>query len=206
MSKFTDETSSNPCGDDRSIPSLPILLDEIDTIDAQERRKGVATLIINATFSLSVEDTGKMGGNISRYISLARPIGKISPFVSIVTENQCAFFTSRRTIGKGNAEASAKPFSSLSLSLYLPHCDFSIRVFPFPKLHPFVRIGDRSLRMFRRAIRAEMLQVPSSDKWNVGRASTYRAINLHRRDTRFSNKALHNSNLSYPPLSVDTKR
>lgn len=58
--------------------------------------------------SFAVEgDTAKMGGNISRYISLARPIGKISPFVSIVTENQCAFFTSRRTMGKGNAEASA---------------------------------------------------------------------------------------------------
>lgn len=77
-------------------------------INNDDKRNNQTKKLGGGPISFAVEgDTAKMGGNISRYISLARPIGKISPFVSIVTENQCAFFTSRRTMGKGNAEASA---------------------------------------------------------------------------------------------------
>lgn len=75
-----------------------------------------------------------------------------------------------------------------------PHCDFSLFR---NSIHLFAGL-DRSLRMFRshsgRNATGTVLINGTS-----GRAPTCRAINLNRRDTRFSNKALHNSDLSYPP-------
>lgn len=141
-------------------------------INNNERRTAAARFLL---------ERDKMGGNISRYVSLAGPIGKISPFVSIVTENQCAFFTSRRTMGKGNAEAS---------EAVLSHCDFSIRVFSFPETPSICWPGSIQVsRMFRshsgrNATGTVLINGTSAEPPHTA------AINLNRRDTRFSNKAL----------------
>lgn len=125
---------------------------------ARKEKTWAATLLITITrttindeprFLLPIVRRGIRPRRKYFTVHLFSSIGKISPFVSIVMENQCAFFTSRRTIGKGNAEASE------AVSLPLP-----IVIFPFSETPSICSPGSIEVCGCFAAIRAEMLQVP----------------------------------------------
>lgn len=140
-----------------------------------------------------MEDTriGKMAGNISRYISLVRRSVKLSFRQHCYGKSVCIFHESAHN-RKGTSKHPKPP-----PIVIFPSAFFLLR----NSIHLFAgsKFADVSQPFGPNATGTILINGTSTGLY----IQRYKS---KRRDTRFSNKAHHNSMVSYPPMSVDARR
>lgn len=140
-----------------------------------------------------MEDTriGKMAGNISRYISLVRRSVKLSFRQHCYGKSVCIFHESAHN-RKGTSKHPKPP-----PIVIFPSAFFLLR----NSIHLFAgsKFADVSQPFGPNATGTILINGTSTGLY----IQHYKS---KRRDTRFSNKAHHNSMVSYPPMSVDARR